>query len=105
DVRELGPSHVAGHRKRPQPAFLDEREKDRLGGHADLNLAAQQIRNRGRRAFVWNEDDIAGGSDPEQLEADMRTNADGGARCELAPISLALFRALFHPFRPYPPIG
>src|SRR5262249_11839760 len=53
-------------------------------------LAAQQIRNRGRGAFVWNENDIAGGSDPEQLEADMRTNADGGAGCELARIGLGV---------------
>ena len=44
---------------------IRDRKKDRLGSHADLNLAAQQIRNRGRRAFVWNEDDIAGGSDPD----------------------------------------
>ena len=79
DFRKLGPSHVACHRGRPQPAFLDERKEHRLGGHADLNLTAQQVRNRGRGAFVGNENDVAGGSDPEELEAHMRTNAHGGA--------------------------
>jgi len=66
----VGTSGSSGHRTSLVTAsarsrHLDEREKDGLGGHADLNLAAQQIRNRGRRAFVWNEDDIAGGSDPD----------------------------------------
>ena len=70
-----------------------------FGGHADLDLATQQIRNRGRGAFVWNENDIAGGSDPEQLEADMRTNADGGAGCELARIGLGVLHEFLQRFR------
>ena len=78
---------------------LSERKKHRLGGHADLNLTAQQVRNRGRGTFVGNENDVAGGSDPEELEAHMRTNAHGGAGRELARIGLGVLHEFLQRFR------